>query len=435
MTASSHADALVICALFDEYNALLNVTEDIVEPGWVQETSINGWLTSRATFRGDKGESVRVIATFASGMGREIALATVLALLDEHPASCVAMTGICAGRRGKVSLGDVIFADRLYSYDAGKTTISDGVTKFEGDVLQFNPSLQWVQRMIAVANSSPMPWVSTRPEPTHESQEDWVLQHLVEGRSPLQAPDFKEACPDWPDVLQRLYSRKWLVSELTLTDEGRARANEQRLFYPDGPPPAAPFKVHVAPIATGASVVEDAGLFPRLAQSMRKVLGLDMEGSALGLAGAFREIPVVVVKGVSDFGDPFKDDRYRTFAARASAEYLMRLLKMSMDLLPGVVSPNNRVETPATSDIPMDLIDTLANLYSEAGQARGVWERAGGKGSDVENVSRPQDLWQRLWLRSIRGASVRPGMLLRVVASDSPHNEVIQKYLTIWSNT
>jgi hypothetical protein len=159
-----------------------------------------------------------------------------------------------------------------------------------------------------------------------------------------------------------------------------------------------------------------------------------MEGSALGVVGAFRNIPVIVVKGVSDFGDSFKDDRYRAFAARASAEYLVRLLKMSMDLLPSAVASNTPAESPIISDVPMDLVDTLANLYPEPGQARAVWERAGGKGSDIESVSRPVDLWQRLWLRSTRGASVRPGMLLRAAASDSPYNEVIQKYLTIWSN-
>jgi len=220
---------------------------------------------------------------------------------------------------------------------------------------------------------------------------------------------------------------------LTLTDAGRVRAEELRLSYPDGPPPSTPFTVHVAPIATGAAVVEDAGIFPRLAQSMRKVLGIDMEASALGAAGHFREIPVVVVKAVSDFGDPFKDDRYRNFAARASAEYLLRLLKMSTDLLPGTRVLSNPVPSSPVSGVPLDLIDALAELYPEAGQARAVWERAGGKGFEVESVSRPQDLWQRLWLRSTRGAAVRPGMLLQAVAADAPFNEVIQRHLANWS--
>lgn len=426
-------DVLVVCALFDEFQALLDVTEGIVGPGWENGTSKSGWLTASATFRGNQAEMVRIVATFASGMGRDIALATVLELLNEHPARCVAMSGICAGRRGKVSLGDVIFADRLYSYDTGKITVEDGVTKFEGDSLQFNPSRQWVQRMIAVANSAPASWVRSRPEPAQEQQEDWVLLRLIDGKNPLQAPDFKKACPDWPDVLGRLTRRKWIEKGLTLTDTGRARADELRLYHPDGPPPPMPFTVHVAPMATGAAVVEDTGIFPRLAQSMRKVLGIDMEASALGAAAHFRDIPVIVVKAVSDFGDPFKDDRYRNFATRASAEYLLRLLKMSMDLLPGTAVSSAPVESAAVAGVPLDLIEILAELYPEVGQARAIWERAGGKGSEVENVSRPQDLWQRLWLRSTRGASVRPGMLLQVVKTDAPFNEVIQRHLANWS--
>ena len=433
ITSPPAADVLIVCALFDEYKALLDVTEDIVEPGWIEGTSRSRWVTASATFQGMHGQPIQLVTTFASGMGREIALATVMELLNEHPARCVAMSGICAGRRGKVSLGDVIFADRLYSYDAGKVTVENGVTKFEGDVLQFNPSRHWVQRMIAVSNSAHPSWVKTRPEPTHEQQEEWVLRRLIDGANPLQAPDLKTACPDWPDIVNRLSRRKWIEKGLTLTDEGRVRAEELRLFYPDGPAPGQPFVVHVAPIATGAAVVEDAGIFPRLAQSMRKVLGIDMEASALGAAGHFRNVPVVVVKAVSDFGDPFKDDRFRNFAARASAEYLVRLLKMSMDLLPDKTILNSSAKSLATSGVPMELINTLAELYPESGQARAVWERAGGKGSEVENVSRPQDLWQRLWLRSTRGASVRPSMLLQAAATDAPFNEVIQNHLANWS--
>lgn len=434
MTSSPPADVLVLCALFEEYEALLQVSDGIAEPGWVRGTSRGGWMSANATFRNGKGEEIRIVATFASGMGREIALATVLDLLRDHSARALAMCGICAGRRGKVSLGDVIFADRLYSYDAGKTTVVDGVAKFEGDPLQFNPGPHWVQRMHAISNAAPARCVDSRPGPTYERQEDWVLQKLLDGDSPLLAADFNEACPDWADVLRRLYRRNWLAPELTLTAEGRKQAQEQRLYHPAGLPPAPPFKVHVAPIATGAAVVEDATLFERLSQSMRKVLGIDMEGSALGVAGAFHQLPVVVVKAVSDFGDPFKDDRYRTFAARASAEYLVRLLMVSVDLLASVAVSTPHTDAAPTADLPIDLIDALAELHPDVGQARAVWERAGGKGSEVENVSQPRDLWQRLWMRSALGAAVRPGALLRVVAAEAPNNVVIQKYLATWAN-
>lgn len=435
MTASLHADALVVCALFDEYQALLSVTDDIVAPGWVQETSSKGLLTARATFLGDKKDPIRIIATFASSMGREAAAVIALGLMDEFPASCLAMTGICAGRRGKVALGDVIFADRLYSYDAGKVTVIDGVGKFQGDQYQSAPDTRWVQRMIAVSKLPQPDWVNERPGPTYERQEDWVLRHLAENRIPSKEPGFNQECPDWADVIPRLYQKKWLVPELSLTEEGRKHVNEQTLLYPNGPKSEDPFTVHVAPIATGAAVVEDAGIFPRLADSMRKVLGIDMESSALGHVASFRDIPVIVVKAVSDFGDTFKDDRYRSFAAKASAEYLLRLLKISTDLLPSVVSQHQSTTSPAKEELPMELIGTLADCYPEVGLARAVWERAGGKGSEVENNSQPRNLWQRIWMHSVRGAAVKPGSLLRVVASDWPHNDVIQKYLAIWSNT
>ncbi|MEM9494206.1 MAG: hypothetical protein AAGC55_33985, partial [Myxococcota bacterium] len=68
------------------------------------------------------------------------------------------MSGICAGRRGKVALGDVIFANRLWSYDAGKQT-----DRFQGDPLQYRPQRGWVQRMQSlVGYQPPGDWHSDR---------------------------------------------------------------------------------------------------------------------------------------------------------------------------------------------------------------------------------------------------------------------------------
>ena len=72
------------------------------------------------------------------------------------------MSGICAGRRGKVNLGDVIFADRLWSYDAGKVEKEDGKDRFQGDMLQFRPDPVWVQRMQAVTIPSDAAWLGGR---------------------------------------------------------------------------------------------------------------------------------------------------------------------------------------------------------------------------------------------------------------------------------
>lgn len=327
-------DVLLICALKDEYDQVLEVIDGIQNQGWHEYSLASGWIVADASFTTKTGGSLRIRATHASHMGREQAQAIASRLIGEQPARCIAMSGICAGRRGKVALGDVIFAERLYSYDAGKLTIEDGKKKFQGDPIQYNPSPVLVQRMQHSPLPKPStPWLSSRPILPLEHQENWVLLRVLAGEDPSQDVDLNLACPNWSDVLNRLWQRKWLEEPLTLTADGRQHAEKLALLH-RGINPAPPnFKIHVAPMATGAAVSEEGSIFPHLANSMRKVLGIEMEASALGALGAVHDIPVMVVKGVSDYGDSFKDDRYRMFAARAAAECLIALLRNAADLL------------------------------------------------------------------------------------------------------
>ncbi len=425
-------DVLLLCAIKDEYDQVLRVRDGLIEPGWIETTGPRGWIVSDGLFSTPSGPPLRIRTTWATHMGREQAQALASMLIAEQPARCLAMSGICAGRRGKVALGDVIFADRLWSYDVGKTTVEDGQTKFEGDAFQFHPSLNWVQRMQRLTTAKDAEWLAKRPTLPLEHQEDWVLLRLVNGNTPLQHSDFKTACPDWSDVLRRLWKRRWVDESLELTELGRKHANQLQLLHPDGLPAPPGFQHHVAPIATGASVTEDEGIFPRLSSSMRKVLGVEMEASALGALGNILGIPVVVAKAASDFGDAFKDDRYRQFAARAAAECLIALLRDAADLIPGRERTKTTADGLSPKELPLELIEVFAEEYPDVGDARSLWERAGGKKSEVEQISRPRDLWQRLWIRSTQGASVRPGTLLKAALVDLPNNAVLLRYLAIY---
>lgn len=429
-------DVLLICALKDEYDQVLKVTDGLQASGWYEHPLASGWIVADASFTTTSGCTLRIRATHASHMGREQVQAVASKLIGDQPARCIAMSGICAGRLGKVSLGDVIFADRLWSYDAGKLTIENGEQKFQGDPIQYNPSKVWVQRMqhasIPPPNTS---WLNSRPTLPLERQEDWALLRVLAGEEPSQHADFNAACPNWSDVLPRLWKRGWLEKPLTLTATGRQHAEELILLHPITLPAPPDFKIHVAPVATGAAVSEDESIFPRLADSMRKVLGIEMEASALGALGDVHDIPVVVAKGVSDYGDSFKDDRYREFAARASAELLITFLRSAVDLLPQQNTPTglasaNLYSPSSVNSIPADLINVLAEEYPDVQHARALWQRAGGKASDVENISRPRDLWQRLWQRSVQGASARPEKLLQAALEDLPDNAVLHLYLT-----
>ncbi|VVO34548.1 5'-methylthioadenosine/S-adenosylhomocysteine nucleosidase [Pseudomonas fluorescens] len=437
MPSSGLADVLILCALQDEYLALLSVSTGLTGQGWKERKTSSGWQIAEAQFLSDSGSPVHVIASFCAFMGKEQASATLAHLWGEVPARCIAMSGICAGRRGKVALGDVLIADRLYSYDAGKLTVVDGVSNFQGDPIQVGPGPHWVQRMQIVARVAPGSWINERPQLTLETQEDWVLLCGMKGLLPQAHPDFWLACPDWPLVLERLLKRGLIDDKGLITSAGKNRADELHLQFDGKPRPTPSFQVHVAPIATGSAVVEDDKIFSRLGESVRKVLGLDMEASALGAVGEFIRVPVIVAKGVSDFGDPDKDDRYRKFAARASAEYLVLLMRQSLDLLHGTsparssVSTDTQVQPPSLcAGVPRDLIDFLSDSYPSHDDARAVWVRAGGKAGQVPTMNRAFDTWQRIWMLTQQGASVSPANLLSEVKHDFPHNLVLNRYLS-----
>ena len=316
------------------------------------------------------------------------------------------------------------FAERLWSYDAGKTVIEDGKEVFQGDMLQYRPSPTYVQLMQNIQYPSDTEWLSERPHLQFKHQENWILHCLLKGEDPIEHKNFETACPDWSDVLPRLRKKGWLKKPLLLTETGRDYIEELTLHYPKELPQPENFRVHVGPMATGAQVKEDELFFSRLSNSMRKVIALDMEASGLAALAEAHKIPCFIAKGVSDYGDHYKDDRYRHFAARASAEALIRLLRETAHMfMPPVKST---LDSPSSNGYsPSQLVNELADLYPDVESARALWERAGGKGREVENIPRPRDLWHKIIKRCNQGASVNLNALIGAVLQDFPKNSVL----------
>ena len=423
-------DILLLCALKDEYDGVLSVTEGLTSEGWRESTSSNGRVIADGVFIALDGRPIKIRTTFSGYMGREQTQIVASSLLaEDDQVRCIAMSGICAGHRGKTELGDVIFADRMWSYDSGKTVVENGVEVFQGDMLQFNPSEVWVQHMqnLKVANDSP--WLMEKPKLTLEQQEIWVLSQLHSDIRPTDHPDFDTECPDWTDVVWRLRKRKWIDQSLTLTESGMQHIVELLLLYPRGFALPSAFRVHVAPIATGATVKEDEHIFSKLSTSMRKVIGLDMEASALAAFACSKGVPIVVAKAVSDFGSTFKDDRYRSFAARASAECVILLLRQIRHLYcsDNDEDERNLKQASSSSESSKELIDTLAELFPDVEDVRGLWELAGGNIRDIENIRSPRLLWQNLWRRCNQGTSVTPKKLLDAALQMYPENKIIKR--------
>ncbi|WP_254912521.1 5'-methylthioadenosine/S-adenosylhomocysteine nucleosidase family protein [Pseudomonas putida] len=93
---------------------------------------------------------------------------------------------------------------------------------------------------------------------------------------------------------------------------------------------ATPLTMHLGPLASGASVLEDPTITSNIKAQHRKLLGVEME--AYGVFAAAHEAPhpqpkVIVLKSVCDFANPEKNDNYQEYAAYTSAQVLKLLFE------------------------------------------------------------------------------------------------------------
>ena len=136
-------------------------------------------------------------------------------------------------------------------------------------------------------------------------------------------------------------------SGLALSKKGRDHVEELRILHPDGLE-EVPATIHVAPLACGDHVIEDDTIFEKLETAVRRVIGLEMEGAAIGLVAEQTDIArMIVTKGVSDFADARKDDRFRSYAACASATFLLHFLSLDR-----IVADIQAQPVPVRSPVP-----------------------------------------------------------------------------------
>lgn len=94
--------------------------------------------------------------------------------------------------------------------------------------------------------------------------------------------------------------------------------------HPDGRVPA----VFHGTIATTGQVIEARNPFAQLQQRARDVIALDMEVLAFYRAAEESDVTALAAKGVTDFAQPGKNDRYRAYAAEASFRWAVAFLEL-----------------------------------------------------------------------------------------------------------
>jgi nucleoside phosphorylase len=250
-------DVLILSALPVELEA---IREIFSVPSGSPLTTVSGtnyWLA-----RVGGQEDQRVIALASFGAAGNVAAAVVATeLMSSLRPKTVILVGIAAGLRDKCQLGEVLIAERVVAY--------------EGAALITGPD-----------GSMPKP----RPEQyriSHSMQQDvtaYLSNHTVRDR------------------LTKVEREKAI---LPVDFENKTAATE---LFP-----------RCATLASGEKLMRNREKFQDLSKLHGKIEVVDMEGH--GIAGACEkaQVPYLIIRAISDFGDEKKDDRFHKVAARAAA--------------------------------------------------------------------------------------------------------------------
>ena len=252
-------------------------------------------------------------------------------MLEELKPRFAAMVGICAGNREKTSLGDIIVAEKAFRSDTGKIISGKrGRKEQQYDATTYEPDpniLQFVQMFDAW---KPVVVDLVRPI-SRRQQRDWLLETLLQDTTTsvddIPLKDLKQNAPDWKTIVQDLQRGP----DQYLTDEGRLydRGKVQKLYRTTDFPfkDLASPRRHIVPMASGSAVRSD-NPFEDIRIPVRDTIAVDMEGATFyRTTMEFPGIRSLLVKGVSDYADPEKDNYYHAYAAAVSSTYVLSFIK------------------------------------------------------------------------------------------------------------
>ncbi|MBB5539090.1 hypothetical protein [Rhizobium giardinii] len=322
-------DVLLIAALEEELSAAVEVFSTGIGTlkgvqSWDQAVTADGDEYQVGDFEGSGGTLFRIALARPTRMGsiRTGGLATTLT--DLVRPRCLVMCGVCAGNPKDMELGDVVISELTYQYDEGKKEAE----RFVGDHRQVPISKRWLKASQALKTEG----LPSFGPPSDEDRTLWLLRKIYQGISPATHPARTRYVPEgtWKTTMTGLETAGLIKAKgnaFSLTKAGTDLVNRSMLMDVD-PPRTLPFAIKTGPIASGNVVVKDGVTWERLAEmGVRSVLGLEMEAATIGeVANTKGVAEYLVVKGVMDHADANKADRFKAFAARASAEVLLRFL-------------------------------------------------------------------------------------------------------------
>lgn len=328
-----HCDICILCAMEEEVKAFIDQTSRICQ-GVFQSTI--GPHTKRdyryTTIQNNKGEPLTLYVTWPPNNGPEETSLHFKDTLRELTPRFTAMTGICAGDKTQVALGDIVVAERAFRADTGKIVSGRRSRKEQlYDVHTYQPDSDILQ-FVRMFDTWKQALKGLKRPLSREQQRDWLLTRLLEEATPrvddIPGKELKQHAPDWWDIVPALQKGepRYLTGERALIDKTMIRDFfYARKSFPHRDPREP--RRFIAPMASGSAVRAD-NPFEEIRRPVRGTLAYDMEGATFYRTVAeFHGLRALLVKGISDYADPDKDDSYHQYAAIVSAIYMLTFIQ------------------------------------------------------------------------------------------------------------
>lgn len=264
-------DIAIITAVDVEFEAVKNW-------GWQDGNDIPDFTYYSKDITNSVGKILKVVLVELKDMGMVCATNTTDRIIHYFEPKCIIMTGICAGRKNAVSLGDIVVASQAWDYGSG--SIEEAPKPRNGKNIVFCPAPNYI---------------SMKANPTN------VFDWYTPGKICILKDELLK------DAKESLNGK--LIDIIS---------NEQKRET----------KVYQKTMATGAAVIKAEQFTNKfIKEQNRKYMGIDMETYGVYYAaehGGVKEF--FSVKAVSDLADTEKDDVFQSYCAKLSAAFALHFI-------------------------------------------------------------------------------------------------------------
>ena len=363
----------ILCAKFDEAEEFRQTLRHLQHP--FEELSDHNIVYDHLDLTDSQGHRLSLDLHSGDQGGSVMTSEMATRILHQAQPHWLLMTGVCAGNPHKVKLGDLVIADRVYDLHSGKAMV--GQTWPEMHAPEINPYLRDPIHRIVISIEEKQEWSQlvkvARPVSSRYKKE--VLRTILyEHRTQLERsenPAPMELAPGdkYGLGLREIHSRilslmacplKECASLLQKMSEGTGAlmtyCNRSSKYYVKGQQSqeiqdligrgefpeldASEPKTHLGVMATDVSRVR-ADLSKEDWKEMeakgdRNLLGLEMEGyglyeavhryNSINYEDPRPKVQVLLIKGVSDVGDPEKGDEFHKYGKQISAAFVYKFL-------------------------------------------------------------------------------------------------------------